>query len=617
MTKSSDQWMLAAAVLLAILLAGTASALNMNEQPDVVVNVTFGRLNVSSFGVNGETLDSTVSVYNQSTGASVTSGTTRAGNISFYLAPGTYKVAAKKTNSVWRENLSIVGGMQTNTTVTFGRLNVSSFGVNGEPLDSSVTVYYQSTGATVGSGATGIDGVVSFYLANGTYKVAVKESNSIWSENLSVVEGMGTETNVTFGKLNVHVIAHTPYLIDIPWNAYVAVYDQATGAFLGSGSTGPDGVISFYLSAGTYREVVRDSHDTWYNDTAVNAGKATDIVHYVETGILIVNSYGVGGERLDSTVSVYNQSTGASLTMYDPLTGAARGSVNTGTDGTVSILLLPQLYKIKVMESNAIWVENILVQNGSTTGCTTGNDPNNTPPVINSYYPAETDLSINENESITFGVNAADPDGLTPQYRWYMDGIFKSAYPSWTFLASRADAGSRNVTVEVTDCQYSVTRDWHVTVHVLQIPTRITVVPASAAVVVGNTTTFTASVFDQKGTLMAAGVTWNSSNTTVGTIDAAGVFTALAPGTARITAANGTVNGTATVYVTAEAAGKGDVSGDGAVDIVDALFIAQQTVGLRSFTTAQEAAGEVNGDGAVDIVDALFIAQATVGLRTL
>ncbi len=62
---------------------------------------------------------------------------------------------------------------------------------------------------------------------------------------------------------------------------------------------------------------------------------------------------------------------------------------------------------------------------------------------------------------------------------------------------------------------------------------------------------------------------------------------------------------------------KGDVSGDGQVTVVDALFIAQYTVGLRTLTSQQQSAADVNNDGQVTIVDALFIAQYTVGLRQL
>jgi len=62
---------------------------------------------------------------------------------------------------------------------------------------------------------------------------------------------------------------------------------------------------------------------------------------------------------------------------------------------------------------------------------------------------------------------------------------------------------------------------------------------------------------------------------------------------------------------------KGDVSGDGSVTVVDALFVAQYTVGTRTLTSTQLAPADVNGDGEVTIVDALFIAQYTVGLRQL
>jgi len=62
---------------------------------------------------------------------------------------------------------------------------------------------------------------------------------------------------------------------------------------------------------------------------------------------------------------------------------------------------------------------------------------------------------------------------------------------------------------------------------------------------------------------------------------------------------------------------KGDVSGDGQVTVVDALFVAQYTVGIRTLTTQQLVAADVNGDDQVTVVDALFISQYTVGLRQL
>jgi hypothetical protein len=57
----------------------------------------------------------------------------------------------------------------------------------------------------------------------------------------------------------------------------------------------------------------------------------------------------------------------------------------------------------------------------------------------------------------------------------------------------------------------------------------------------------------------------------------------------------------------------GDVNNSGAVDIVDALVIAQCYVGL-SCPAGVAAVGDVNCSGAVDIVDALVVAQYYVGL---
>ncbi len=79
--------------------------------------------------------------------------------------------------------------------------------------------------------------------------------------------------------------------------------------------------------------------------------------------------------------------------------------------------------------------------------------------------------------------------------------------------------------------------------------TTIKVSPATATLDVNGTQTFTATTLDQNNSPIDATVTWSSSNTTVGTVDAAGSFMALAPGTTTITATNGTISGTASVTV--------------------------------------------------------------------
>jgi hypothetical protein len=61
------------------------------------------------------------------------------------------------------------------------------------------------------------------------------------------------------------------------------------------------------------------------------------------------------------------------------------------------------------------------------------------------------------------------------------------------------------------------------------------------------------------------------------------------------------------------AGSKGNVNGDGSITIVDALMIAQSTVGLNP-TPFNAANADVNCDGSINIIDALMIAQRYVGL---
>ncbi|MEN6514369.1 Ig-like domain-containing protein [Methanoculleus sp.] len=84
--------------------------------------------------------------------------------------------------------------------------------------------------------------------------------------------------------------------------------------------------------------------------------------------------------------------------------------------------------------------------------------------------------------------------------------------------------------------------------------TSILVEPTTVTLTVGNTREFTTTALDQFGNeLPEVAVTWASSNETVGTVGADGIFTALAEGTATVTATAGDVFGTATVTVSADA----------------------------------------------------------------
>jgi len=83
--------------------------------------------------------------------------------------------------------------------------------------------------------------------------------------------------------------------------------------------------------------------------------------------------------------------------------------------------------------------------------------------------------------------------------------------------------------------------------------TGIEISPTAATAVVGKTVGFKATARDQSGNAMAGvDITWTSSDTTVGTIDQAGTFTALTEGVTTIAATAGELSAEASVTVTAE-----------------------------------------------------------------
>jgi hypothetical protein len=91
-------------------------------------------------------------------------------------------------------------------------------------------------------------------------------------------------------------------------------------------------------------------------------------------------------------------------------------------------------------------------------------------------------------------------------------------------------------------------------VNVAAVVQTVTVAPATATIIDGNTQTFAATVRDARGNVLTGRtVAWTSTNPSVASVTQAGVVTGQSPGTARIDATSGSALGSANVTVLARA----------------------------------------------------------------
>ncbi len=60
---------------------------------------------------------------------------------------------------------------------------------------------------------------------------------------------------------------------------------------------------------------------------------------------------------------------------------------------------------------------------------------------------------------------------------------------------------------------------------------------------------------------------------------------------------------------------RGDVNGDGVVNVTDAVLLLRSLVGLQTLTSDQRGRADVNGDGRINVSDAVLILRIVVGLE--
>ncbi|HYT72635.1 MAG TPA: Ig-like domain-containing protein, partial [Gemmatimonadales bacterium] len=156
--------------------------------------------------------------------------------------------------------------------------------------------------------------------------------------------------------------------------------------------------------------------------------------------------------------------------------------------------------------------------------------------------------TIPQGQTVQLGATVMDTSGnpLSSQVTW-ASGNSAVATVSSSGLVTGVTAGSATITATSGGQTGSAT----VTVTPVSVAS-VAVSPATASVPVGQTVPLTAAPKDANGTTLSGrAVSWTSSNTSVATVDASGLVTGVAVGSATITATSEGQSGSAAVTVAA------------------------------------------------------------------
>lgn len=276
------------------------------------------------------------------------------------------------------------------------------------------------------------------------------------------------------------------------------------------------------------------------NLTVDNATKST-LINTNATYVLTVNNTGNVPDTFNLAPSQNPQ--GAAIAALN----ASSITLNAGAIGTVLLNVTNATPGNFVVNVTATSVGDPAV----TATVTTNTSVTTEPPVLTEITITPSNASVIVGNTTTFTAAFIDQFGnpFPATVTWSSSNGTVGGINATTGVFTASVAGTTTITATNATTGKFGTTSVTVTTE-LPVLTEIIVTPATAVLSVGGIQTFNAVPKDQFGNAFPAIVTWNSSNPTVGTINATtGVFTANASGTTTINATNGSIVGNATVTV--------------------------------------------------------------------
>ncbi len=220
-------------------------------------NFKWGLLHVNSTGLNGELIDTQITIYNQTTNENYnTLTTTTSGNgyTTFYVAQGVYKLQAIERNSIWKPNVSVFEHQESFSEFKFSVIAVYYLDDNGNPQSKFVQVFNRTTGIRNFYDWTSTSGFVILIVAPYTNYTIQVDHNTTFSyiyEPITILPNAGQnvgqflnhEPTITGYNANPFVVLPsenstiTITAVDPdPLDILTYVYTPSMGSVIGSGN---------------------------------------------------------------------------------------------------------------------------------------------------------------------------------------------------------------------------------------------------------------------------------------------------------------------------------------------------------------------------------------------
>ena len=108
-------------------------------------------------------------------------------------------------------------------------------------------------------------------------------------------------------------------------------------------------------------------------------------------------------------------------------------------------------------------------------------------------------------------------------------------------------------------------------------------------------------------------LTWQSSDSTIVSVDNEGNITGLKAGTSTITVTDGNVSGTITITVTNYL--KGDLNKNNQIDLADIIYLLKRYLNVEETTSEDITIGDMNEDGNIGLTDIILLLRIYLGVN--